>query len=131
MTDTGKRSPDTVLVVEDDPVSALHVCNTAIEAGYNVVGPFESVSKARQAALSTRPNIAVLDVELIDGTSFAFARHLQSDGIVVVFVTSRRDLCQEAGFRSGLFIDRPVVPEAVEKALSDAEASAAIYIAND
>ncbi|MPY69307.1 MAG: response regulator [Alphaproteobacteria bacterium] len=78
-----------VLVVEDDELFADMVSDILNEDGYTVVGPFSNLRHSFEALEEGSVAIAVLDINLRDGTSFPLADHLASEDIPVIFLTSR------------------------------------------
>ena len=55
-----------VLVAEDELIVGYDLCDTVAEAGYIVEGPFDDLSSAMLAYQKTKPDIAILDVQLGD-----------------------------------------------------------------
>jgi DNA-binding response OmpR family regulator len=78
-----------VFVVEDDELFADMVSDILNEDGYTVVGPFSNLRHSFEALAEGDVSIAVLDINLRDGTSFPLADHLASEDIPVIFLTSR------------------------------------------
>jgi DNA-binding response OmpR family regulator len=57
-------SPCTILVVEDEFFIALEIKTALTSAGFNVLGPAGSVDHALELLRDTKPDAAVLDVDL-------------------------------------------------------------------
>jgi DNA-binding response OmpR family regulator len=76
-----------VLVVEDDYYLAADMARLLRELGADVVGPYPDADSAIAAISATRPDIAVVDVNLGAGPSFGIARALQQSGIPFVLMT--------------------------------------------
>lgn len=74
-----------VLVAEDELIIGIDLCNTVAEAGFAVEGPFDTARSAQEAISRHRPDIAILDVRLEDGESFALAEALIAEDIPVIF----------------------------------------------
>ncbi|MGI9374645.1 MAG: response regulator [Tsuneonella suprasediminis] len=74
-----------VLVAEDELIIGMDLCNTVAEAGFVVEGPFDTAQSARQAIAEHRPDIAILDVRLEDGESYALAEALIAEDVPVIF----------------------------------------------
>ena len=51
-----------VLVVEDEPMVALHLQSILEDNGYNVLGPVGTVGEALRLLAREQPDLAVLDV---------------------------------------------------------------------
>ena len=83
----------TVLILEDDVFIALDLEDMCEALGYGVVGPFASTSRAidRIEAMESTdlPHHALLDLDVVDGTSYGLAARLRALGVRVTFVTAR------------------------------------------
>jgi DNA-binding response OmpR family regulator len=79
-----------ILIVEDDAVVAIELALTIEALGYEVVGPSGSYAQARLLARRTRPDIAFIDRNLLDGpTGLALAHELNSlYGTAVIMATA-------------------------------------------
>lgn len=66
----------TLLVVEDDAFIAMDVEGLLTESGYNVLGPFASVTDTLDLLKVHLPDAALLDVRLIDGSAEPIAMAL-------------------------------------------------------
>lgn len=78
-----------VLIVEDEMMIALDLQVQLEEAGWDVIGPAATIEEARSMLEHSRPNAAVLDVNLSGDTSFQLAEALTSRGTRVVFLTGK------------------------------------------
>ncbi|MEM9733860.1 MAG: response regulator [Pseudomonadota bacterium] len=78
-----------ILLVEDDPLIALDMELQFQEADCEVVGKAFSCEKAVSLLEIVRPDFAVLDYNLKDGTSKPVARKLKELDIPFCFVTAR------------------------------------------
>jgi two-component system, chemotaxis family, sensor kinase Cph1 len=76
-----------ILVVEDEGIAALALCDTLELAGATVVGPAATVASAEQLAATRAIDAAVLDVDLGGQLSYGVAAQLQQRGVPVVFLT--------------------------------------------
>jgi CheY-like chemotaxis protein len=81
------RTPDDVLVVEDDPLIALDLEETILGFGVNTVRVAGSVVRALKMIDERAPDFALLDVGLVREKSFAIAERLDALGIPFAFVT--------------------------------------------
>lgn len=82
-----------VLVVEDERIVALDLCQALEEQGYQVVGSESSGERVVQAAQRTRPDIVLMDVRLqggVDGIEAAGRLRVALD-LPVVFLTAQVD----------------------------------------
>lgn len=80
-----RRARITVLVAEDEMLIAEDLRFALVEAGHDVIGPFPSTSDAMTAIGDHAPDIAVLDVRLLDGDVFPLAEVLRSRGTRIIF----------------------------------------------
>ncbi|WP_020180041.1 response regulator [Methylopila sp. M107] len=76
-----------VLVVEDDFLLALDVSQMLEVAGATVIGPTSTVKAGLAELEREAPDIAVLDINLGDGTSFPLVDVLQERGLPVILAT--------------------------------------------
>ena len=74
-----------VMICEDEPIVALDLQMLVEGFGYEVMGLYASVEKALEALDGARPDAAVLDVNLRDGTVFPVAERLHELGAGLVF----------------------------------------------
>lgn len=79
-----------ILVVEDEALIALELGWLLSDLGHEVVGTAVGASEAIALGRSIRPDVALVDVHLIDGpTGIDVARALSADPrITVVFMTA-------------------------------------------
>lgn len=112
-----------VLIVEDDPISAMDVQAVLNEAGHSVIGTAPSHDRAIQIATASRPDIALVDFNLRstrDGV--VAARHLRRLGVKVVYLTG---FAREVRLidPNAVIVSKPYTPEAVLRAVEQVEAS--------
>lgn len=74
-----------VLVAEDEFIIGVDLCDTVEEAGFVVDGPHDSASSALRSIEKRKPDVAILDVRLEDGTSYKLAERLLAENIPVIF----------------------------------------------
>ena len=74
-----------VLVAEDELIVGYDLCDTVAEAGYIVEGPFEDLSSAMLAYQKTKPDIAILDVQLGDGVVYPLAERMMAEDVKIIF----------------------------------------------
>jgi two-component system, response regulator PdtaR len=78
----------TVLIVENDPITAMDEQAVLIQAGHTVIGTVSTYERAVQIASEHRPDVALVDYRLEstrDGVTVA--RHLRRLGTKVIYVT--------------------------------------------
>lgn len=85
-----RQSPARVLVIEDEPVIALHISEIVREAGHEVVGIATRKSEAVALAAEHKPGLVLADIQLDDGSTGIEAAQeiLQSLDVPVIFVTA-------------------------------------------
>ncbi|WP_247713253.1 response regulator [Qipengyuania polymorpha] len=81
----GQQQPLRVLVAEDEMIIGHDLCDTVSEAGYIVEGPFDDLSSAMLAYQKTKPDIAILDVQLGDGIVYPLAEQMMAEDVPVIF----------------------------------------------
>jgi DNA-binding response OmpR family regulator len=84
------NDPLRVLIVEDEALLLMQLEATIEEEGHDVVGTAMSSGEAIALARLVEPDIAFVDLHLLDGpTGIYVARHLRaSDKTLVVFITA-------------------------------------------
>jgi DNA-binding response OmpR family regulator len=83
--------PIRVIVAEDEPLIAWMLEDTLLQMGLDVIGPFSCVADARSSARRDEPHLAVLDVDLADGSVYPLADELHARKIPLVFHTANVD----------------------------------------
>ena len=73
-----------ILVADNQFITGFDLCDTFKEAGYEVEGPHAGISAAMLACQKEKPDLAILDIELIDGLSYELARKLIDDNVPVI-----------------------------------------------
>ena len=81
----GQQQPLRVLVAEDELIIGCDLCDTVSEAGYIVEGPFDDLSSAMLAYQKSKPDIAILDVQLGDGIVYPLAEQMMAENVEVIF----------------------------------------------
>ena len=88
--DGGTNAPGTpcILILEDEPVTAMLLARAVGDRGYRVAGPFHRPDQAQAALAADRPDAALLDVSLGRAeNSRAVADALAAAGVPFAFVT--------------------------------------------
>jgi DNA-binding response OmpR family regulator len=78
----------TVLIVEDDPLIALSLRMVLEVEGFEVCGVAATERRAISLGLTHRPDVAVVDVRLAEGSGVEVGRRLLAGGTRVVFATA-------------------------------------------
>lgn len=76
-----------ILIVEDDVIIAEAMSDSFVRAAATVIGPAFSVRQALGLIGETRPDAAVVDINLNGELAFPVADRLRADGIPFVFAT--------------------------------------------
>jgi CheY-like chemotaxis protein len=79
-----------VLIIEDEPVIAMHLAQIVTDMGHEVIDTAISRAEAVSSAQQMRPDIVLADIQLADGSSGIDAVHeiLAMFDVPVVFVTA-------------------------------------------
>jgi DNA-binding response OmpR family regulator len=111
-----------VLVLEDEAVIALDMCDALEDAGHDVVGPCETRAEALRLLETVSPDLAVVDVKLRDGSGLEVARELVRRRIPFVFYSGEpADERLAAEFPDAPTVHKPASMQAVIAALRAVE----------
>jgi CheY-like chemotaxis protein len=118
-----------LLVVEDEPLVAMHIARIAMEAGCELGGIAAAGPEALAIAESNPPKIALIDIRLIgrmDGIEVARRLHKQF-GTLAVFITADAPHLDSSviDFPFVAIVGKPFSHEVLEEALAEACAAAA------
>ncbi|MGB8609456.1 response regulator [Bradyrhizobium sp.] len=115
---TSDRTPDDVLIVEDDPIIALDFEDTILGFGVKTVRTAGSVATALKMIADHAPDFALLDVGLVREKSFAIAEQLDALEIPFVFVTGYgADVRLPAAFAGRPRLSKPCSTDALKALL--------------
>lgn len=110
-----------ILIAEDEMIVAHDLCDTVEEAGFEVEGPHPGISAAMLAFQKEKPDAAILDVELTDGSVFSFARALKAENIPVIFHSSSLSKTEiEDKFPNAIVRTKPCPPTSMLNAVGTA-----------
>lgn len=116
-----KLEVEHVLLVEDDPVIAIDAEAVLQELGADVVTLAATAAQGLKAIEAKRPDVALLDVNLGQGTSEPVARMLDALGIPFALTTGdahRSDL--PAAFRARPICTKPYGADDLSRVLEQA-----------
>jgi len=100
-----------ILVAEDELITAIDLCNTFEEAGYEVEGPHSGISATMLACQKQKPDLAVLDIKLADGLTYELARKLLGDNVPVILHSAGAEaLGMAARFPGATMLAKPCPP---------------------
>jgi CheY-like chemotaxis protein len=112
-----------VLIIEDEPIIALHLQDMMIELGHEVIGIAATQDGAIRQAHAQKPELVLADIRLAEGGSGieAVSEILRSFDVPVIFITAypERLLTGERPEPTYL-ITKPFLPETVKAAVSQA-----------
>jgi CheY-like chemotaxis protein len=110
----------TILLVEDSLIIALDAEDILKRLGARIVATAGTVEAALEAIDSSRPSIAMLDINLGDQTSFAIADRLHELGIPFLFATGYGEQAQLPDIHlARAVIQKPYTLENVARALPE------------
>ena len=109
--DRPQASRRRILVVEDEPIVAMDISQTLSEAGYDVIGPANSVAHALALIAQFGCDAAVLDINLGLETSEPVARELINRGTPFVATSGYAREQQPVLMRTAPLLEKPVRPE--------------------
>ena len=101
-----------VLVVEDETIIAMLLNQFLLDLGCSVVGPAGNLSAALMLAEQEDIDVAILDVRIRGGDSFAVAETLRSRGIPFVLASGNAGRALPEGMRDQARLAKPfTLPE--------------------
>jgi CheY-like chemotaxis protein len=107
-----------VLVVEDEPLIAMLMQRTLQAWGLNILGPVQTAEKAIAIAEETRPDAALLDINLgREETSLPAADNLRDQGVPFAFVSGYQDRKLPERFRAAPRLSKPVSDDELRRTL--------------
>ena len=74
-----------VLIAEDEAIVAMGLVDIVEDESGRVVGPFASVSDCLSSIANALPDLAILDLRLVDGETLSVASLLADHGVPIVF----------------------------------------------
>lgn len=112
-----------VMIIEDEPIIALHISSIVKTLGHTVAGIARTRNEAVMLAASSRPELVLADISLADGSSGIDAVNeiLESMDLPVIFITAfpERLLTGERP-EPAFLITKPFEPETVMAAIGQA-----------
>lgn len=108
-----------VLVVEDQCAVALDLCEILDREGASVVGPASTVADALQMLESSRPDVAVLDIQVSGGLVYPVADRLEELGVPYLFTSACEPHEIPEHYRRAPRFDKPTRLSSVIAAIGD------------
>ena len=109
--------PADVLIVEDDPLLRLDLEDTIQRLGVKSVRSAGNAALALQLIAERKPDLALLDVRLVEEKSFVVAERLAALGIPFVFVTGYSTGKVPEAFADRLRLTKPCSAETLQSVL--------------
>ena len=112
------RARGRLLVVEDESLIAMAVCQDLASLGWNIIGPAASIEEARLLMDDdSLPDAAVLDVNLAGQPVYPLAEWLQSKRVPFVFCSGYEQLEDHPTYEAWARIRKPVDIQALDREL--------------
>jgi two-component sensor histidine kinase/two-component SAPR family response regulator len=105
--DSARIRNSNILVVEDEPLIALMTSRNLRELEAVVLGPFNTAREAR-AAMASRIDAALLDVNIGGEFVYELASELEKRGVPIIFVTGYHAAAIDARFADAPVLTKPV-----------------------
>jgi len=77
----------TLIIVEDEALIAISIEQMVTELGWTVLGIARDLPRANALLDATRPDLAILDIQLVGATSIPVAQRCLATGTAVLFTT--------------------------------------------
>jgi DNA-binding NarL/FixJ family response regulator len=114
---TGRRGP-VVLLAQSEAIIALGLASTLQELGCRVLGPARSAREALALVHRQRPDLALLDAKLADGSAAPLAKALRAGRVPFALVTAHDPASfAESVLRAAPCLGLPYLPEELESML--------------
>lgn len=116
------KTGGSILIVEDEPVTAMLIEDALDAAGYVVCGMVRTASEALRSAEMLRPDLCVVDIDLADGSSgLDAARELRERyGIPSVLASAQVDARLAEAHGIGHWVRKPFTGERLLEMVSAA-----------
>lgn len=109
-----------VLIVEDEPLVAMHLEDSLIALGHAIAGIATRIEQALILARDGDIDFAILDVNLAGAQSFPVAGILRARGIRFIFATGYGSEGLIEGYRDELALRKPYEENDLENAMAEA-----------
>jgi DNA-binding response OmpR family regulator len=120
-----------VLVAEDEFLVGVQLEEDLRSAGCSIIGPFNSLEAATEAARRERFDLAILDINLNGDMVYPLADELSARGVPFIFLSGyvSKDLPER--FRRSPQLAKPHDPAALRKEIETAVASRGAVIVDE
>jgi CheY-like chemotaxis protein len=122
MQEGGMSEGGKILIVEDQMLIAMDLQRLIENMGYEVCGMARTRTEALRLAELHRPDLAVMDVRLADGSDgIAAAREMRKRfGIGALLISGQIDAAQAEEAEAPIFLRKPFEPRQLRRAIADA-----------
>jgi DNA-binding response OmpR family regulator len=104
-----------VLIVEDEPMIAMHLRQVLEEMGFDDVECASSLPAARNAMGRDLPGLALLDINIANDLVFPLARELADAGVPFIFSSGRTHGELPIEWRDCPIVAKPIDAAALER----------------
>jgi len=112
------RKRGRLLVVEDESLIAMAICQDLASLGWDIVGPASSIEEARRMLADAElPDAAVLDVNLSGKPVYPLAEWLQAHRVPFVFCSGYEQLEDHPTYEAWPRVRKPVDIQALDSEL--------------
>lgn len=112
-----------VVIFEDEPIIAADIQQAVEDASCIVCGVFSDSSAAEAICAEIKPDLAIVDLHLIDGdTGAELAHYLHEHGCEIVVFSATHPLDARLCSISHTFIGKPLSPDLLTQALTPSRA---------
>lgn len=107
-----------ILIVEDEPLCALSTTWELQSAGHEVMGPATTLDEAVELAHAQRPDLALIDIDLVHkGDGVELARRLRDMDVASVFVSAQHALARQNSDLVLGMIGKPYNPAEISRSV--------------
>lgn len=111
---TGRR----ILIVEDEYLIAADIADAVARLGGDTLGPCADVEAARRVLAESRPDGAVLDLNLKGSPVTELARELEGMGIAIIYHTGYDTTAAAEGLPEGVLALKPLKHDVLMRELA-------------
>lgn len=107
-----------ILIVEDEPISALSIIVELEHAGHQTLGPACTLEDGLELALTGHPQLALVDIDLVHkGDGIELAKRLRELHIAAVFVSAQGHTAYDNRALALGFIGKPFNPSDLPRSI--------------
>lgn len=111
-----------MLILEDEAIIAMDVEGILTDAGFDVMAALSTCAAAMNWLLANKADVAIIDLDLLDGSSNRVARRLKELGIpfVVFSGSSQKNETIDSIFLTGGWLEKPSPSDRIIAAVKQA-----------